>query len=135
MLLSRAVGAYFGEVIRRSFAAFWMLPADDAYDWRIGFSRAYLALNPIGAAYDALTAKSEHDGPSSELSLLREEQESVAARLAALPEVAEEDYYRLSTRFEVIEIAFAALRSEMERAGVEATVYEAEDYQEPVGQA
>ena len=55
--------------------------------------------------------------------------------LAALPEVREDDYYRLSTRFEVIQIAFAALRSEMERAGVEATEYEPEDYQEALGQA
>ncbi len=102
MLLSRSAGAYFGEVIRRTFAAFWMLPSDDVYGWRLGLRRVYLAMNPIGAVYEALTATSEHDGPSSELSLLREEQESVEARLATLPDVSEEDYFRLSTRFEVI---------------------------------
>ncbi|MCA9597559.1 MAG: hypothetical protein KC776_29800 [Myxococcales bacterium] len=134
-LLSRAVGAYFGEVVRRSFAAYWIVPSDDAFEWRIAFRRVYLAFNPVGAAYDSLTSTSEHEGPSSEMSLLREEQEAVAARLAALPEVREDDYYRLSTRFEVIQIAFAALRSEMERAGVEATEYEPEDYQEALGQA
>jgi len=39
------------------------------------------------------------------------EQEEVERRLASLPEVADDEYYALSTRFDVVELAVEALRA------------------------
>jgi hypothetical protein len=39
------------------------------------------------------------------------EQGAVARRLASLPEVSDDEYYALSTRFEVVELAVEALRA------------------------
>ncbi len=127
-LLARSVGAYFGEVVRRDAHTFWYLPSEDIERGRLGFVRVFLAVNPVAVAYDALTGRTTHDGPSSELLLLPHERDVVFARLTALPEVPDDEFYSLSTRLEVLQIANDALRSEMLRAEVEGTLYDAEDY-------
>ncbi len=108
-LITRSVGAYFGEVLRARVDGFWTLPNDDDQNWRLCSRAAFLSLNPIGAVYDALFDGTEHPGPSSELYLDPSDRERVEERLAALPEVRSEDYLLLSTRFDVMEIALAAL--------------------------
>lgn len=127
-LLARAVGAYFGEVVRRDMDAFWYLPSEDVAGGRICFARVFLAVSPVAAAYDALCLGTNHDGPSSELVLLPHERQLVFQRLALLPEVAEEEYYSFSTRLEVLQIANEALLAEMHRAEVGSTLYDAADY-------
>ncbi len=127
-LLARTVGAYFGEVVRGAFPAFWWLPSADPYEWRLCFREAYLSLRPMGVAYDALVGSTHHEGPSSELGLLHDERECVAMRLAQLPPVPEDEWVMLSTRLEAIEIAQDAVRRLMQERGVEDTQYAVEDY-------
>lgn len=129
-LVARAVGAYFGEVVRTQLPAFWIIPSADAHEWRLCARPVFLSLNPVGVAYDALHRSSEHDGPSSQLGLAREEREVVDRRIAELPPVREEEYFLLSTRLEVIEIAADALRGQMLEGGSAGVQFDESDYSE-----
>jgi hypothetical protein len=129
-LLAQAIGAYFGGVIAAQIDGFWRVRGADYFHWLVCARPVFLAINPVGAAYDALTGSQDHDGPSSELYLAREDQAVVLPRLAALPEMSEEDYYRLSTRFETLEIAVAALREAMYEGGQGDVSFEPADYDE-----
>ena len=108
-LLEAAVGAYFGEVVRRVFESSWRVEGEYA-DWRLSMSDVYLAFNPLGMAREALLLE-EAPGWHAHLGMHASEQGEVVRRLASLPEVAEEEYYALSTRFDVIELAVDALRA------------------------
>lgn len=129
-LVVRAVGAYFGEVVRRQVPGFWIIPSLDAHDWRLCARPVFLSLNPIGVAYDAIHRKSAHDGPSSQLKLAPEDREVVDRRVAELPPVREEEYFLLSTRLEVIEIAADALRAQMLEGGTAGVQFDEDDYAE-----
>jgi hypothetical protein len=135
-LLVRATGAYFGEVARGRMNGFWLVPSGNVHDWRVCGRTAYLHLNPIGVAYDALFASTEHGGPRATLHLLPEDRDVVERRLSALPEVDEAEYHALSTRFEVIEIVLAIVRELSAGRGYADTEYDERDYQfgwTPVG--
>ncbi len=127
-LITRSVGAYFGEVIRSLMNGFWIVPSDDVHGWLVCSSEVFVSLNPVGAVYDALYGHRDHDGPSSELRLDREDAALVDQRLSLLPEVREEDFHLLTTRFDVIEIAVAALREAAARDGHQEVRFEADDY-------
>lgn len=127
-LIARAVGAYFGEVVRREVPGFWSIPSADAHEWRLCARPVFFSLNPIGVAYDSIHGTSEHDGPSSQLKLAPEEREVVDRRIAELPQVREEEYFLLSTRLEVIEIAADALRSQMLEGGQAGVQFDEDDY-------
>lgn len=137
-LLGRSAGAYFGEVLRRSVPSFWRIPSGDIHDWQICGQNVYLAINPFGVAWDALLGGSEHAGPCSDLQLDAAERGAVERRLAELPEVPEQEYWLLSTRLEVLQIAAEQVRLEMQHAGTESVTFEDADYEismRPIGQA
>jgi hypothetical protein len=137
-LLTRSVGAYFGEVVRRSLPSFWRLPSSDASDWQLCFEEVFLAFNPTAFAWDALFESSDHAGPSSELVLDREDHQALEQRLAALPPVSEAEYWLLSTRFEIVEMAADQARRELSRSGLEDVHYGPADYESvirPIGNA
>jgi hypothetical protein len=113
-LLETTVGAYFGEVVRRSFVSTWRIDAEYP-DWRLSMSEVYLTFNPLGMAREALT-RGESPGWHAHLGMHASEQEDVARRLASLPEVDEDEYYALSTRFDVVELAVEALRARSRQA-------------------
>ncbi|MCH2110306.1 MAG: hypothetical protein MK135_13360 [Polyangiaceae bacterium] len=127
-LAAQALGAYFGEVFRRSANGFWKVPSSNYNDWLICGTHAYVALNPIGVGYDAIVGSQNHHGPSSGLKLAPEDRASLDARLAALPQEKEEDFYSLSTRLEVLQIVHAGVEAEAEKRGYSEQVYDAEDY-------
>jgi hypothetical protein len=131
-LIVRAVGAYFGEVVRRTVPSFWVLATQDVHDWWLCVKTAYLSFNPIGVAYDALSGGTAHDGPSSELKVSPAEREIVAQRLEELPDVSEQEYFLLTTRLEVIEVAVMALRLEMQQQGTADVLFTESDYDEEV---
>lgn len=108
-LIEAAAGAYFGEVVRGVFESTWR--ADGPYpEWRLSMSEVYLSFNPLGMAREALTL-ADAPGWQAHLEMHKAEQGDVARRLASLPEVADEEYYALSTRFDVVELAVEALRA------------------------
>lgn len=128
-LTAHAAGAYFGEVLRRQMQGFWRLPSASLHDFQVCSSVAFLAINPFGVAYDALYASSEHEGPRSNLRLAPADHQYIAARLATVPEVPDDQYYLLSTRIEVIEITVEALRARLEQEGYSELEYTPEDYE------
>lgn len=137
-LLSRAVGAYFGELVRRVYGGYWHAPPGDSHEWRVCLSHVFLAFNPVGAAHEALTMGQGAAGPSATIHFAPGEKDIMQERLAAIPPVPEDEYFSLCTRWEVIEIAHETLRNVMRAAGVEETLYELEDYDavlHPEGQA
>lgn len=137
-LVTRSVGAYFGEVVRRALPCFWRVPSQDARDWQVCFEEVYLAFNPTAFAWDALFESTDHDGPASELVLDREDSEALEKRLADLPPVSEDEFWLLSTRFEVVEMAADQARLGLANAGVENVSYGPADYDlvaRPLGQA
>ncbi|HSC85647.1 MAG TPA: hypothetical protein VLC09_00170, partial [Polyangiaceae bacterium] len=73
-LTAQAVGAYFGEVVRRSLAGFWLLPGPNHHDWQVCGSAAFVAFNPIGVGYDALLG-AEHGGPNSQYKVAPEDRQ------------------------------------------------------------
>lgn len=128
-LTAHAAGAYFGEVLRRQMHGFWRSPSQSLHDFQVCSSVAFVSINPFGVAYDALFASSEHDGPRSNLRLAPEDHGYISARLATVPELPEDQYYLLTTRIEVIEIAVEALRARLEEEGYAEMEYTLEDYE------
>jgi hypothetical protein len=126
-LVGAAVGAYFGEVVRGVFDASWFIEGD-AEDWRLRMKHAYLTFNPFGAAREALLAD-EAPGWHAHIEVDPGEEEEVERRLRALPEASEDEFYALSTRFDVIELAVTALRARMRASGLADVVFTDEDYE------
>ena len=77
-------------------------------------------------------AAHEHEGEEADLAqltLTEEDRLAVAARLAELPAVSEQEFYALSTRLEVIDIAIEAIRARRMAAGEQVDVLlRPEDY-------
>jgi hypothetical protein len=127
-IVAPALGAYFGEVVRAHFGAFWRVPSANQRDWTVCGRHAFLAVNPIGVAYDAIHGGTDHDGPRSTLRVAPEDREYLDRRLATVPEVPEDEFYLFTTRFEVLEVAIEALAAKMDEEGYGGTEYAAADY-------
>lgn len=127
-MVAHMAGAYFGEVIRRRHASWWRLDGEDPTYWQVQFGSVYLAFSPVLFVREALTREHRADaaldlaedslsGDPAALELEEDDREAVAARLAELPSVSENEYYAPSTRLEVIDIAVDAIRSRRLAAG------------------
>jgi hypothetical protein len=127
-LSAQAIGAYFGEVVRRHLAGFWLVPSRNWSDWLVCGEVAFVAINPIGVGYDAAVGSTQHHGPSSQLKLSSEDRDLVQARLEQLPEVPEREFFSLSTRFDVLEIVMEAVRAQAEARGYAEVTYDSRDY-------
>jgi hypothetical protein len=127
-VVTGAVAAYFGEVIRRRIDGFWRKKERDSEAWLLSARRAYLSMSPLGLVLESLAQGEDHPGPSGELDLAPDERAAVETRLSVFPPVSEEEYYLLTTRLEVIEVVYEALRDRMKADGRESLVYDQEDY-------
>jgi hypothetical protein len=125
-LVQTAAGAYLGEVIRREFGAAWNAQGDYA-DWRLYLAPVYCAFNPIGMAREAILLEPQ-EGWHAHFELDPAEAEAMEARLAALPEVAEDEYYAPSTRYDVVCIVVDALRDGQRARGMGDVTFAPEDY-------
>ncbi|HEU4413099.1 MAG TPA: hypothetical protein VFS43_48100 [Polyangiaceae bacterium] len=116
-LVASAVAAYFGEVIRRRYEAWWHAPdAADPEGWQLRFDRIYLAIAPFAFAAAAL----DPDEAAGEGGLVLDEAErdDVAERLALLPPVDPDEYRLPTTRYDVLEIVVDHLRARAEARGL-----------------
>jgi hypothetical protein len=129
-LVTRTVAAYFGEVVRRKMDGFWRRRPDPNDEWELCARRALLSLSPLGVVLEVIARSTEHDGPSGELRLAPDDQRLAEERLAMIPPVSEEEYYLLSTRQEVIETVYEALRARLKAEGRESLVFEESDYED-----
>ncbi|HEX3773712.1 MAG TPA: hypothetical protein VHV51_04555 [Polyangiaceae bacterium] len=128
-LITRAAGAYFGEVVRARLGGFWRVPTINVHDWAICSNVVFLWFNPIGIAYDAVFSGTEHDGPRSQLRVAPEDHEFLAQRLASLPPLPEDEYFSFSTRFETIEVAIEALHARLVEGGYGDSEFSEADYE------
>lgn len=132
-LIAQTTGAYFGQLLALEYGGLWRAPSVDVHEWRVYFQPVFLALNPVGVAYEVLFASERHQGPSAAPTFARDELPLVEARLRALPEVDPEQYFTFSTRYDVLQVAIEALREAQHHAGVEGLDYEWEDYADELG--
>jgi hypothetical protein len=108
-LLGSMCGAYFGEVVRlRLPGARWHVE-EKMERWRIEHDGVFLWFNPAGVAVEVLR---DEDAPGyfAHLSMAADERIAVEAALERLGgDVDQHDYYRFTSRFEVLELAHATL--------------------------
>ncbi len=129
-LVTRAVGAYFGEVVRARVPSFWRVPTANVHDWQLCTSSVFFWFNPVGVAYDALYGTNEHEGVRSILRPAAEDREFLERRLEAMPPLPEDEFYLLSTRFEVIEVCVETLRARLEERGYGESEFGEDEYAE-----
>ncbi len=103
-LLAPTIGAYFGEVLYRVFPCRWRLFTEEPEDWLLEFEHVPLRFNPIGAAAEALAGQNV-DTWNGAIATAPEEAEALSERLAAAPPIPEDQFFMLTTRFEVLQIA------------------------------
>jgi len=125
-VVQSAAGAYLGEVIRRQFGAEWSADGEVS-GWRIYLSTVYCAFNPIGMVREALLLETV-EGWHAHLELDPGEKDAVEARLEALPQTTEEEYYMPTTRFDVLWIVVDALRAGLRSRGLDDVRFGPEDY-------
>lgn len=105
-LVLPAAGAYFGEVVRTGLGSgAWHTAGDDFEQWSFTFPKTSLKFNPIGLAHEVF----RQAGNDGAFEMSPAERAVAEPRLAALGEIAEEDYYRFSVRFETLEQLMSAL--------------------------
>jgi hypothetical protein len=103
-LVAAAAGAYFGELVRKSYPCRWVVPSDDVHDgWRLEFEKVFLYLHPVAIALarEALEHAEALEGGAG-FSVREQDRPVLAATLATLGQVDEDEYYLLSTRFDVL---------------------------------
>ena len=115
-----SAGAYFGEVLRMSLPGARWSPiggaeADDPSGHRIELDHVFLAVDPFGLVRALLDDSVDPD--VSGIVVRREERTLISDSLSRLGPVDEEDYRRLSVRFEVIEQCVAVLEGAAEARG------------------
>ena len=143
-LLATSAGGYFGEVVRRHLPfARWHVDETDAAEtgagWRIEFGHVYLHFNPIGAAHEVLIG-ADASGWQAHLEVLPADRSLLEQALSRMGEIAEDDYYTLSVRFEVLAQVVAALEAAQVARGevgrrFPRDIYRATAGEEPIGPA
>ena len=108
-LLTPPLGAYFGEVVRRSMQGVrWHAAADEYEHYRLEFEGVFLHFNPLGIAAEALVGD-DVDGFGANFQILDEAREAVEEALARNDRVTSEDYYSFTIRFETLELVVSVL--------------------------
>lgn len=103
-LLAPSIGAYFGQVICKTFPCRWRFKSKDPKDWLIEFNHVPLRFSPVGAAAESIMEETIEFWDGS-LATIASQSEALTERLAKAPPVLEEVFYSLTTRLEVIQIA------------------------------
>ncbi len=126
-LLGPSIGAYFGVVLSKNFPTRWRLKSEKAYEWFIEFETVPLRFNPVVAASEALFEENiDSWGPA----MLTEAEETphLIERLKAAPPIPEDEFYSLTTRLEVLQIAVEYLLSRKEQKDPPAPAVYTRDY-------
>jgi len=110
-LLTPPLGAYFGEVVRRSLDAEgvrWHAPGEAYESYRLEFDAFFLCFNPLGVAVEVLMAD-DAEGYGAHFQLLDESRPAVEDALAQSESVSADDYYTFTMRFETLELVVSVL--------------------------
>ncbi|HEY3357393.1 MAG TPA: hypothetical protein VGQ83_29350 [Polyangia bacterium] len=121
-LVAPAVGAYFGEVLRRRFGGRWRLEGDPV-KWRLELQDGAVTVAPIALAFTAIISEDAESLDTEMHVASPEERQTVGEALERTAPVSAEYFYSLTGRFETIEHTLdliAAIRAqkqaEQERA-------------------
>lgn len=125
-LVATSVGAYFGEVVRRTYGGYW-LDLEDATTTRVALASVFLAWNPFGVGHEAVLQR-EVEGLNAHFQLDPGDADDVAARLRDLPEVDEDEYWLPTTRFDVLSMIVDFLHARMRDRGEGDVTFERADY-------
>jgi hypothetical protein len=107
-LLATALGAYFGEVVRRSLEGVrWHVAGDAHSAYRVEFDAIFLHFNPLGIALEVLS-QSDAELPAS-FQVLDEARTIVEEALAQAGEISPDDYYTFTIRYETLELVISLL--------------------------
>lgn len=101
-LVAPTVGAYFGEVLRRVFPSRWFAPEGAPASWRLELEGCFLYFNPVGMAVEAVQLE-DTEGLGASIAIAEDLVDDLRAHLEATEPVRLEDYYLLTTRYEVID--------------------------------
>lgn len=126
-LVTLAAAAYFGEVVRRLYPARWHCPEDDTDAWRLEFERCFLHFSPVAFAREAIDARDAVEGGAG-FSVAADDLDVLRGALDVFGEVTAEDYYRLSTRIEVLGPLVDRLTARALTRGEDALAYTHEVY-------
>jgi hypothetical protein len=127
-LTAHAVGAYIGEVARRTHACWWRIDHGDPGAWRLEFRNVYLSFYPVQVVYGSLT----HDDDEASFGgfeLPESDRDHLLDRLASLPKVSDVEYYAPSTKLEVLDIVVDAMLAQRAHQPGIARPYEPSDYE------
>ncbi len=126
-LVLAAIGCYFGEVARRALSGRWVLSGERPGAWRIELEPCFLYFHPVGMAGEVMLGRESdaHDGSFATLDELRDE---LFEMLAQAPPLPEGEYYSLSGRIEVLQLAADWLVGRRLSTDSAAEPYSAEDY-------
>ncbi len=103
-LVAPMAGCYFGEVVRRSHEARWVLPDEaDPSTWRIELVDCFLYFYPMGLAMESLIEQ-QIDGVPGAFQVSHEQREPVSKLLESQPPVREEDFYSFTVRWETLDL-------------------------------
>jgi hypothetical protein len=124
-----AVGCYFGEVARRHLDGRWTLAGAGPSDWRVELLPCFLYFCPAGMVREVLlgTKSDNHDGSFGTLAEL---EDGLGQMLAAAAPVSEEEYYSLSGRIDVLQLAADWLVGQRMTSGTPPRPCSPEDYSE-----
>lgn len=108
-LVAPCVGAYFGEVCRRSLTGLvWRETGEDYEAWRLGREDGAIGFNPVGVVLEALYLEPVASF-AGHFEVAKAHREAVESALALGGPVREEDYYRLAVRHEALEQALSVI--------------------------
>lgn len=133
-LIAPAAGAYFGQVVRRIHPARWSQVGDDPMHWRLEFETCFLHFRPAELALEAILQRDEVEGGGG-FQVNPTELEAVRQAIEVMGAVAVEDYYRLSTRLEVLEALVDRLMGAAVSRGQEDVYLGAEVYRRALGES
>ncbi|MBN4050426.1 hypothetical protein JYT28_01625, partial [Desulfobulbus sp. AH-315-M07] len=107
-ITAHSLGAYLGEVVRKTHPCWWRLDETDVGAWRLEFARVRVCFYPVQVVYAALTRDAAEETFAG-FEVEDEHHDAVMQRLQQIPPVSDDDYYALGTRVEVLDIVIDAV--------------------------
>ena len=107
-LLATVAGCYLGELLAARHPLAWNTEADEPLDWKLTSPAGALEVFPIALCRIALEG-ADADGSFEAFMLEPKLREALSSRLEQLPAVGNDEFLALSTRVEVIDMAFDLL--------------------------
>lgn len=128
-LIAQTAGAYFGGVLQRRFDCWWVKEGEPS-SWVLRFREVYLEICPHALIVAALGLPIPQDAPEVGFLIDPDDVEFISAYLAASPPVSEEEFIRMTTRYDVLETVVDQLKARAIARNLGDVLFENPDYEE-----